>query len=199
MATKKKSFARVVSPKGKAMYPFLSKPDTKFDSDGVYRLNLVVGGDSGEAFVDQLREYHDKYYDEFCEKEGNALNKANLPIKPHLDGDGQETGEYEVKFKLKAVGKSKDKTWEQRPVVYDASNNVINTSSLEGLNMGNGSECRVAFEIIPYNTGMAGMGISLRMKSVQIINLVEYRGGHNDFETEEGFTVEQGVGEASDF
>lgn len=195
MATKGKSYDRLTSPKGTAMYPYLDTPDTKFDSDGVYRLNLIVSGEEGIQFVDQLTEYHNNYYDEFCARDGKALKKANLPIKPVVDEDGNETGDHEIRFKMKAVGKSKDRTWQQRPVVYDAKATPITGDTLSGMNIGNGTECKVAFEVIPFHTGMAGMGISLRMRSVQILNLVEYKPQH-DFVAEEGYTVESST---SDF
>ena len=195
MGNQKKSYERITSPKGKAMYPFLSKPDTKFDSDGVYRLNLIVSGDEGSDFVSDLMAQHEKHYDEYCEKEGSAVKKGSVPVKPVTDEDGMETGDWEIKFKLKAMGKSKDRSWEQRPIVYDSKATPITTDTLDGMNIGNGSECKVAFEVVPYYTGMAGMGLSLRLRAVQIIDLVEYAPS-NDFAEEDGFVVET---ETSDF
>lgn len=195
MGTKKTSYDRITSPRGKAMYPFLSKPDTKFDSDGVYRLNLIVSGEEGESFVETLTHLHDNHYDRYCEKEGSGIKKGGIPVKPVVDDDGEETGDYEIRFKLKAVGKSNDKTWEQRPVVYDSKTTPIPSNVLSSMSIGNGSECKVGFEVVPYYTGMAGMGLSLRLRSVQIIDLVEYVPS-NDFVEEEGFVMET---ESSDF
>ena len=195
MGNQKKTYDRTTSPKGKAMYPYLSSPDTKFDSDGVYRLNLIVSGKEGESFIESLTEKHTYHYDQYCEKEGSGLKKANMPFKNVVDEDGMETGEYEVRFKMKAIGKSKDRTWEQRPIVYDSKATPISADALKGMNIGNGSECKVAFEVIPYYTGMAGMGISLRLRAVQIIDLVEYT-PQDDFAEEDGFVVEA---ETTDF
>lgn len=198
MANQRKSYERLTTPKGKAMYPFLHKTDTKFDDPGIYRISLIVSGEEGADFATQLSSLHDKYYDEYCEKEGSGLKRGNDPYRIVKDEDGMDTEDYEFKFKLKSVVKGKGKTWEQRPVVYDSQMNVIDVETLTEMNMGNGSECRVSFEIFPYYTGMAGMGLSLRLKSVQIIDLVEYVQDKPDFDTEEnGFVAK--TTETADF
>lgn len=56
-----------------------------------------------------------------------------------------------------------------------------------------GSTLRIAFNAIPYYTAMAGAGISLRLKAVQVIELVSGGGGGNGasygFGEEDGYVA----------
>jgi hypothetical protein len=45
------------------------------------------------------------------------------------------------------------------------------------IKIGGGSKMKVSYEILPYYTAIAGAGISLRLKAVQVIDLVEYSSG----------------------
>ena len=46
----------IVTPKGELAYPHLSKPDTKFDKDGVYRTVLKTEyNDEAKAFARKIR------------------------------------------------------------------------------------------------------------------------------------------------
>lgn len=41
----------LVTPKGLAVYPHLSKPDTKFNKDGVYTTKLKLEGEPAEVLA----------------------------------------------------------------------------------------------------------------------------------------------------
>ena len=47
---------------------------------------------------------------------------------------------------------------------------------------------KVAYQEIPYYTPMLGAGVSLRMKAVQVIKLVQGKSDNNIFKEEDGFT-----------
>jgi len=198
MAYNKTKNERVTSPKGIAQYPHLQTPDTKFDTDGKYTINLRLGGEVAENFVAMLEEKHSVYYDEFCEREGSALKKADLPTR---DVETSGDGEIDIKFGLKAVGRKGDHSWEQRPLIFDSAMNPITGEKLDAMRIGSGTTCRVGFEIVPYYTGMVGMGLSLRLKAVQIIDLVEYdaAGAGFTFETESGFVSDDTVELTTEF
>jgi hypothetical protein len=198
MAYNKTKNERATSPKGIAQYPHVQTPDTKFDADGKYTLNLRLAGDVAESFVAMLEEKHTTYYDEFCEREGTALKKGNLPLK---EVESSTDGEIDIKFGLKAVGRKGDHTWEQRPLIFDSAMNPITGDKLDKMRIGSGTSCRVGYEIVPYHTGMVGMGLSLRLKAVQIIDLVEYdlAGSGFAFEAEAGFVSDDTVEITTEF
>ena len=56
---------------------------------------------------------------------------------------------------------------------------------------------KVAYQVIPYHTNMLGTGVSLRLKAVQIIELVQGKNGSGEqaeeqfgFSSEDGFEIE---------
>jgi hypothetical protein len=169
-ATAKKKFVRLTTPVGTAIYPRLTTPDTKFDKDGVYSVDLELDSTNKEAaaFISSLQKAADEAYKATCEsKGGKKLKRADLPIK---DGEGDMV---RVKFKLKAKAGNDEKSWAQKPMIFDASGTAIQTPP----NVGSGSRIKVAFEVVPFFTAMIGAGVSLRMKAVQIIDLTEYTPG----------------------
>jgi hypothetical protein len=171
-ATTKKKFVRITTPAGTAIYPRLTTPDTKFDKDGVYSVDLELDTSNKEAaaFIATLKKAADEAYKSTCEsKGGKKLKRADLPIK---DGEGDMV---RIKFKLKAKAGNEEKSWAQKPTLFDASGMAIQTPP----NVGSGSRIKVAFEVVPFFTAMVGAGVSLRMKAVQILDLKEYTPGDN--------------------
>lgn len=185
----KKKAQRITSPLGVAVYPKLVKPDTKFDANGVYSVDLDLDPNDKEvkAFVATIKKAADVAYAETCEaKGGKKLKRADLSIKE------TEDGMLRFKFKLKAKGGTEDKAWDQKPALFDAKGNPIaNPPSI-----GSGSKIRVAFELVPYFTAMVGAGITFRMRAVQICELREYTpdGGFDAF----GFKATDGYSAGSD-
>jgi hypothetical protein len=171
-ATAKKKFVRITSPEGTAIYPRLTTPDTKFDKDGVYSVDLEMDPSNKPAadFIASLRKAADEAYKATCDsKGGKKLKRADLPIKE------TDEGKVRIKFKLKAKAGNEEKSWDQKPVLFDASGMAIQTPP----NVGSGSRIKVAFEVVPFFTAMVGAGVSLRLKAVQIIDLKEYVPGDN--------------------
>jgi len=87
---------------------------------------------------------------------------------------------YKVKLKAKSKGTKKDNsTYEiNPPVIYNALGQKISGADLERLNVGNGSKIRAKIEVKEYEF-MGNKGVSIGLKSVQIVELVEYNGGQD--------------------
>jgi hypothetical protein len=158
---KDRKYNRVVSPKGLASYPFINKPSTKFNQDGEYSIKLIVGKDEARNFANQIKSVIAEY-----ETEQKALLKkdklkhADLPYS--VEGDN-----VVFRFKNNAVIKSRTgETWEQKVAIFDAKGNPC--TELVGSN----SVVKVACEIAPYYVPAIGLGASLRLKAVQVIELV---------------------------
>jgi len=172
MSAPRKKFVRITSPLGTAIYPRLTQPDTKFDKDGVYSVDLELDpmDKAASSFIDSLKKASDEAYRDECEKKGGKkLKRCDLPIKE------TEDGKVRIKFKLKAKAGNEEKSWEQKPVIFDSAGTAMQTPP----NVGSGSRIKVAFEVVPFFTAMVGAGISLRMKAVQILELKEYTPGDN--------------------
>lgn len=176
--------------KGKALWAKVFEPDTKFDSNGIFSVNLLIP----EAEAQEVCEYLDSIVEQRFAEEVKAKPKlkATLSTKPpyedEYDQNGNPTGNIEFKLKLKAKVQTRDgSTYEQKPVVVDAKRTPMDSNTA----IGNGSVIKVAYEPIPYMMASTKtVGVSLRMKGVQVIDLVEYGGGSSMFDEEDGFVSE---------
>jgi len=169
---------------GKAMWAKVYDADTKFDPNGIYSISVLVPESDAQEMCEHLDGLAKKRLAE--EIKNNPKRKdltLRTPFAPATDKDGNETGEIEFKVKLKAKFQSRDGKWfTQKPLVVDSKRTPMTKDNL----IGNGSTIKVAFEPIPYvMMSSKTCSVSLRLKGVQVLNLVEYQG--DLFEDEDGF------------
>jgi hypothetical protein len=147
---------KAVSPKGKASWPKLFKPDTRFNPEGVYQTGLILSPEEAADFQEKVKEA-------FVEEYGKGkLDKALMPWK--LDDEGNVV----LNFKSK-----------RKPMIVDSQGQAINGE----MNVGGGSIIKVGTGINPWS--IAGkMGVTLYLNAVQIIELVEFN--NSPFGKEEG-------------
>lgn len=143
---------------GVSHFPYIFKPDTKFNADGEYSVKLVLSADKAK---DHIERYEQAIKD--------VLMKNNSDRKSQHSQYKKVDGGYEFKFKLKAKVKLKDGTdYEQRPKIYDSKNNPVT----QELACYSGSEMKICYKIIPYFNKMLGGGASFMLNSVQLIKVV---------------------------
>ena len=184
-----KKFIQLLSPPGEAVWPKLSKPETKFNPEGVYETKLRLDAVEGGKFNQVLEEHHADWLQKCSEERGRSVKAAPLPVTK-TEEDGVETGEYEFKFKLNAVAGKEGNKWEQRPALFDSKGKPIDPDTVQ---VGSGSKITISFEVAPYFVPALGAGLSLRMKAVQVIDLVEFGGNTFDsfgFQQQEGYAAE---------
>ena len=61
---RKQKFLKMTTPKGTAVYPWLTEPNRKFDQAGVYSVNLRMTSEDAGEFVDaisEIRDHHHQY------------------------------------------------------------------------------------------------------------------------------------------
>jgi hypothetical protein len=178
----KKRYQRFTTPVGTALWPHLNEPDTKFDKDGSYSVKLILNKEETQNIKKLLAAQLEEF---ISSGESKSNKKAPMPIKEDTDQEGKPTGDYQIKFKLRAVGQSRGERWEQRPALFDSQLQPCTDI------IGNGSRIKVGAEVVPYSTAMAGTGVTLRLKAVQVIELKSSGGGGAEswsFSKEEGFT-----------
>jgi hypothetical protein len=162
----------ITTPTGVALYPWLSKPDTKFSTEGEYKVNLVLSAEEAKPLIETINEVFTLNVQEEMEKQKKKdLKTANPPYSDELDDNGQATGNVIFKFKSKAAYK---------PALFDAKG-----TTMVGSNIWGGSEVRVNASVSPYFTPTVGAGVALRLRAVQIIALVEGSEGAGRFGFEE--------------
>lgn len=183
--------------KGTAFWTYAFLPDTKFKSEGEYKIKFRLSGEDAVSFqktVDKLAE------DSVAKaKEDNPAKKikaANKPYSEVVDENGNETGELEFKFTQRAVIPTKRGDMQMRVAVFDSKGTPIN----DPVEVGNGSTVKVAYEPNLWYVPSSGAGVSLRFKGLQIIDLVA-RETANDgfgFGEEEGYSHENNNNNNSD-
>lgn len=193
MATKPKN-PLYVTPAGIAQYPYLTKPDTKFNPDGDYKVTLDLKSEDAGPLMQQLEDAHVKAVEDAkAENKGKRIKEGELPFIVNEDA-----GTVSFKFKLKAkVTPKKGDPFQQKPSLVDSKRTPLPDTT----KIGGGSTIKVAFEIIPYYTAIAGAGVSLRLKAVQLLDLKEYTAGSRaagSFNEEDGFVAEEPSEEESE-
>jgi hypothetical protein len=200
-STNKFKYPAFVSPVGTAVYPYLITPDIKHDPDGVFKVDVSVPKELAEDFVATLEGTLDQWF----KTELNTTQQKTLAKKPvfnleysrpeYPEGDitederqairaahePMETGNLLFRCKMKAKFTTrKGEIYEQQPIVVDADTGARITDSVW-----TGSTIRVKGQIVPYTNAAAQVaGLSLRMKAVQVIDLVTGEGGSAGFWTD---------------
>ena len=159
---------KYTSPFGKALYPYLSKADVKFKAEGEFKVDLEVEAEEAEELKTLINNLAEQSLKQAQEKTGkkNIKKTSSLPYKE------TEDGKVIFKFKMKASGtnsKTGD-TFKQRPAIFD---NELKPIDPEQVQIWGGSTLRVSYQPALWFTPMLGAGVSLRLKSVQVKNLIE--------------------------
>ena len=165
----KNSYVKVVSPVGVSQYAWLTTPDTRFDETGHYKTNLILNSKDSQVLKTQISAEIKKSLTLAKEKaKGKAIKQANSPYEDELV-DGKPSGNVIFKFKTKAQIITKDgKVIPNRVALFDSMGKPMIDA-----NVWSGSEMKVSAELIPYYTAMAGAGVSMRLRAVQVTKLVE--------------------------
>jgi hypothetical protein len=178
---------QVTTPTGVALYPWLTKPDTKYNEDGEYKVNLVLSKEDAKPLLKVIGEvFEDNLKSEIKKQKKKDIKTANPPYSEQLDDDGKPTGNLIFKFKSKAAYK---------PAIFDAKNNPLIDPPIWG-----GSEIKVNAGLYPYASPLHGAGVSLKIRAVQVIALVEGSegAGRFGFDKTSGYDSKDGVDEQVD-
>jgi len=163
------------TPAGVAVYPHLTKPDTRFVPEGQFQVKLRIPSEEAQDLIAELDKAFAAAQEIAKEKNpGKKIKEATKPYTIEEDDEGNETGNIVVSFKCKAqITDKQGNTRANAPKLFDSKNKEFPKDE----EIWGGSTLRIAFNAIPYYTAMAGAGISLRLKAVQVIELVSGAGG----------------------
>jgi len=178
MATAKRKKILLVSAIGKAVWPWVNRPDTKYEADGVYRMKIAVDPSDAKqwAKAQQMVEQIDAALAGIVAKQREETGKKkvkvfDLPYKMEKDDADEETGRLLFSFKLKAKGMTKEKVVYDKTVKLFQANGVpLATEKI----VGGGSTVQASYEMNAFYTSAAG--VSLRLEAVRVLELVEYTG-----------------------
>tara|TARA_Y100000588_G_C14110978_1_gene862986 strand:- start:64 stop:663 length:600 start_codon:yes stop_codon:yes gene_type:complete len=172
-----------VTPEGIAVYPHLNEPDTEFDKDGNYSTKLAIPAEHAGDILEQLEAFSNESYKSLCKEQRKPkLKRHDNPWDEEYDRDGQPTGNILFKFKMRAKTRQ---GLDLRPVLVDAKRQPMTDA------IGSGSKMKVAFEARGWFVASLGAGVTLRLRGVQVLNLVEFSAGTSasslGFDEEQGF------------
>jgi hypothetical protein len=186
-----------VSAAGKAVYPRVNAPDTKFDKNGVYSIKLLFekSDKTGYAWAKAtIKEIEFKQKEAMAKAKAVAATKgkkikdklADLPFS--VDDD---TGDILLSFKKKASFMKDDTLIKTTCAIFDAKGQKLAKDIL----IGGGSTVKVSFDMDGFYVPALGAGVSLKLFGVQVIDLVKYEGGASaeglGFKEEEGYSGEE--------
>lgn len=176
--------------KGKARWAKVFEADTRYVPEGEYSIQVVLPEAEAAEVCEQLDKMAEAKLAEVVKENPKLTNvlSTRQPFEMDTDEAGTPTGDLVFKSKMKARVKSRDgRVYEQKPMVVDAKKTPMDGNTL----IGNGSTVKIAVEPIPYMMqATKTVGVTLRLKAVQVIDLVEY--GNNAasiFEEEDGFVT----------
>lgn len=180
---------RFTTPKGFAQYPSLKTPDTKFNPEGDYKVNLAMDDtEKTNALVSKLEAVLEDFY-ENDDNVKQALAKGRKVTMQDIYEKDDE-GRIVMKFKQKAVITKKDGSKITVKIrQFDSKGKPID------VNIGRDSVIKVSFSANPYYMpSTRTCGLSLRLLAVQVIELNEFgdsSASSYGFEEEEGYNSEE--------
>lgn len=194
-----------ISPVGPFIHPWLNKPDTKFNSDGLFHTDQRLSGDAAEKLAQKIEAACVAALQEHTQemKPGEAKKwKLYTPFERIEDDEtGEPTGDIVFSYKQNAKIPSKKEASGFKDVkieIRDSKDNVIDVP------VWNGSEGRVMFSMRPIvMVSSKEVGVRLDFAKVQITKLASGSGGggRGFGEVEDGFVADgedQGFGQSTD-
>ena len=159
----------ITTPKGKAVWPRIDTADTKFDEDGVYSCKLHVTEGDFKAFEAIVKPKLDAAYTEECSRQGKDKIRmaASSPLRINEEGDHEIYAKQKAKVHTKSKG-----TLEFTIAAVDSQGKKIAMPKI-----GSGSILKMAVEVNTWFVPSQGFGYTLRLRAVQVLDLVEYGGG----------------------
>ena len=171
------------TPIGTGNYPYLFTPDTQFEKpDGVFTVKFVLSEKEAKPFI--------KIYEDTLKARQQKDNTEKRA--PYNQYKISKDGTVEFKFKLKPKVVMKDGTdFEQRPKILNPDKTVAEKQPVYS-----GSKMKIAFQAVSWANPMQGVGVTLRLKAVQLIEVVSEKpksNGNTKSNFDYGFETEKAV------
>lgn len=154
--------------RGITRYPHLNKPDTKFDDAGVYKTDLILDAEAGTALTARFEKMRAAELKKTQARlKGKKAKAADLPVQPEYDENGEETGRFVLKTKMKASGISKKtgEAWKRDLPLFDAEGVPTN------VRVGGGSEVILCITPNPWSNPKGECSVTCYLEAVQILSL----------------------------
>lgn len=171
----------LTTPAGKAVYPYLQVPDTKFNDDGLYNVKLHVSEEDYNSFKEKI----DELFEDALKAERQRQGKTKISMASSSPLRITDEGDHEIYAKQEAKKMTKSKGLLQFSVAaFNATGEKIKMPAVAG-----GSVLKLAVMPNFWFVPSQGFGYTLRLRAVQIIDLIERDTAavENIFASVEGF------------
>ena len=155
---------------GTLMFPHLLRTE-EFQGQDTGRFAVSFLPDTEEEKQRLLTEI-DEEWQKFVESEEGKKHKYKYD---YVNGLTTYKDEEYFKYKMQQTIKTKRGDWTRRVPIFDTANPPKEISA-ELESIGSGTRGRIAYELKPYYMNDKNYGVSLRLASVQIIELKEQGG-----------------------
>lgn len=180
------------TPLGTARYPWLTTPDTRFNEEGEYAVQLLLPEDDPKvkALVKRIKDTYEEFRATLDDPKKAKKRPESFGFSPDIDDNGDETGYIVFKFKAKTgyINKKGERVELAPPPLFDAKLKPLP----DGMSIWSGTTMIINFTPSAYFQGK-NCGVTLRLNACQIIELVSggasRDAGSYGFEDEEGFSV----------
>jgi len=165
----------IVTPEGEALYPHLHEPDYKYNSGGVYQVRLVLT----EAEWNDMKGTYDDFY---AAEYAKASDKSKSTLEKD---DATPFRQSDEGFYIMAKQVAQRQTRDKGVINFNVACYNANGKKIKMPQVGSGSRIKLALE--PHAWVVSGkFWVSLRLRSVQIIELIEYGAKDSVFGSVEG-------------
>lgn len=184
-----------VTPIGEFLHPWLNSPDTKYNEDGLFHTDLILGGQEAQDLKAIIDAAAQAAYDELTDDLKPADKKKwglYVPYEIDEDDEGNETGYIRFSFKqnAKITNRKTGETKDVKIAIHDSKDQETKVAVYSG------SEGRIMFSMRPIKmTSAKEAGIRLDFAKVQVTKLKQGSGG--GFGEVEGGFVSNGGGSTS--
>lgn len=149
---------------GEANFPHLNKPDTQFNSQGIYQVKLLVKAVDAEGDINIINQIIDN---EVSIQQNKQLDKKDSLLRAPLPFKSIEDGRIQFQFKSKF-----------KPKLFDHNLDILDDNKF----IWGGSIIRVNYKPASYYVPKTGVGCTLRLVSVQVKQLIEGNSALQGFE-----------------
>lgn len=176
------------SPQGEAIHPWINKPDTKYNAEGLFHVDLAVSGQEGQDMMEEVRLESDAAFERIvAEKELKPAEAKKwstyYPYTVEEDEEGKPTGRVIFKFKQNAKIRQPDGAMKKFIMgIRDSAD-----KALKDVNIFPGAILRAMWKARAVTmSGTKQIGVRLDFSMVQVIAQADNRRGFGAVEG--GFT-----------
>lgn len=171
---------KVQTPKGIGQYCYVDTPNTKFAEGGAgdYTCTILLTQEAAAPIIDQIDKLKAAAIAE-VKAAGKKVKEVDDPYS--ID---EATGLVKFRFKKPAESVVNGAKVKQHVAVADAKGNMIPIGQVP--RVGSGSIIKINGFLAPYYVPALGVGVSLKLRGVQIVTLNSFGSGEDaKFEAED--------------